>query len=283
MAERFRDKVVVVTGASSPFGIGAACARHFAREGARVVLAARGAGGLEAVAKEIREAGGEASAVPTDVTDLAACEALLDAAVETYGGLDVLVNNAAMNDRGVVEEREPARLAELIAVNLSATMVLTRLALPHLRRRGGGAIVQVASLAGRFALAGEAAYCASKSGVRAFSFALAEELRGSGISVSCVSPGPVDTAFLRDEIETVPDMVFANPMVQADDVAKVVLQCALDGRRERAIPVSTGLLAYLGAAFPVLRRWMEPIMERRGRAKKSEFLARQPASPPNRR
>src|SRR6185295_7199125 len=142
MAGRFAGKVVVVTGASS--GIGAAVSRMFAREGAEVVLAARTAASLEDVVRDITTAGGRALAVPTDVADITAAERLLARAVEAFGGLDVLVNNAGANKRGSIERYSAAELAQVVQVNLAAPIVLTRLALPHLRARGRGAIVNVA-------------------------------------------------------------------------------------------------------------------------------------------
>jgi short-subunit dehydrogenase len=274
MPRRFSGKVVIVTGASTSMGIGAAAARLFAEEGATVALVARGAEGLESVAKEIRDRGGQARAFPADLTDIGACEALLRALCDAYGGFDVLVNNAGANTRGPVENQDPKALVNIIQVNLIAPIVLTRLALPVLRARGGGNVVQVGSIAGQVPLDGEATYSASKFGLRAFSFALREELAGSNIRVSVVSPGPVETGFILEDIDEVPDIVFANPMSSAADVAALVVTCAADGKRERTIPVQTGILAQVAAMLPSVRRVLVPMMERRGRAAKEVFRAR---------
>src|SRR5262249_6644541 len=111
MARRFSGKVVFITGASRLEGIGAAAAQRFADARARVAIAARGAAGLEAVAARIRDRGGDARAFPADLSDPAACEAVLRAVDEAFGGLDVLVNNAGANVRGAVEKQDPAALA----------------------------------------------------------------------------------------------------------------------------------------------------------------------------
>jgi len=272
MTKRFNAKVVIVTGASS--GVGAAAARQFAAEGARVALAARSADKLEELAAEIRGRGGEARAFPTDVGDLDACAALLRDVDAAYGGFDVLVNNAGLNHRGHVEKRQPAELASILQVNLIAPVVLTRLALPYLRRRGGGAVVNVASIAGQTPMPDEATYGASKAGLRSFGFALREELVGSGITVSAVSPGPIDTGFIMDDIDEVPGYVFANPMSTAEEVAALVLDSAADGARERTIPVMTGYMARLGTAIPALRRVLLPVLDKRGQAVKARYRAR---------
>jgi len=277
MADRFAGQVVVITGASA--GIGSAVARRFAAEGASVALVARGAEKLEWVAGEIRGAGGTARAYPADVRDQGACANMLASVVETFGGIDVLVNNAGANHRGPIEHHDAAALVAIIDVNLTAPIVLTRLALPYLRRRDHAAIVNVASIAGQIPVLHEAVYSASKSGLRAFTFALREELEGSGITVSAVSPGPVDTGFIMEDLDQVPDLVFANPMSTSEEVAALVLDCAADGVAERTIPAVTGYMARVGSAIPALKRALVPLLEERGRAVKAQYRARQQAGP----
>ncbi len=269
MPNRFSGEVAVITGGSA--GIGAAAARLFADEGAAVVVAARGAEALEQVVAEIRGKGGRASPFVADVSDASACERLLDHAEATFGAVDVLVNNAGANKRGPIERYAPDELAAVIRVNLVAPILLTRLAIPRLRKRGGGAIVNVASIAGMIPVDHEAVYSATKFGLRAFTFALAEELREEKITVSAVSPGPVETGFILEDIDHVPDIVFAQPMSSAEAVAKLVLDCAADGKPERVIPRVTGVLATAGYLLPGLRKWMLPLMEREGRKVKEEY------------
>lgn len=268
---RFGGKAVVVTGASA--GIGEAVARQFAREGAKLALAARGAERLEAVADELRGQGAEVIAVPTDVADQAACAELLARTERELGAVDVLVNNAGAHVRGRVDLQSADDLALMVDVNLRAPIVLSRQALPYLERAGGGAIVNVASIAGRVPLGEAAVYSATKFGLRVFTFALAEELEGAGITVSAVSPGPVDTAFLMDEIDDVADVVFAQPMSTPDDIAALVLDCAGDGRRERMTPKSSGYLATMAYLVPGLRRLLLPYMRKKGARAKQRYRA----------
>lgn len=269
MSKRFQGKTVVVTGASS--GVGADVAKLFAEEGARVVLAARTAAALESVAKEIGE---QALAVPTDVADPDAARELLRRAAEPGDHIDVLVNNAAVNHRGPVEKTEPDALAQIVDVNLKGPIVLTRLALPYLRRSGQGAIVNVASIAGQIPLPEEATYSATKFGLRGFSFALAEELRGSGVTVSVVSPGPIETGFITDDLDNVPDIVFSQPMSSPEEVAQAVLDCAADGQAERTLPRLSGVLATAGYLVPQIPRLLRPLLTEQGRRAKAKFRER---------
>ena len=266
----FAEKTLIVTGASS--GVGAAAARLFAGEGARVVLAARSAQALEALAAELGE---NALAVPTDVADRAACERLIAATVERFGGIDVLVNNAGFNSRGPVEQVSLEDMERILDVNLKAPLRLSKLALPYLKQARRGTIVNVASLAGRVPLDEEATYSASKFGLRAFSFAMAEELRGTSVRVSVVSPGPIATGFILDDLDEVPDLVFSQPMSTAEEVARCILECARDGRRELAMPATSGVLANLGYLAPGLRRLLKSPLEAKGRLAKARFRAQQ--------
>jgi NAD(P)-dependent dehydrogenase (short-subunit alcohol dehydrogenase family) len=265
-------KTAIVTGGGR--GIGEGISRVLAREGANVVVMGRHADEVDGVARSIHESGGSALPLVADVTDWPSLQTMARIVVERFGGIDVLVNNAGANKRGPIERYTPEELAGVVQVNLVAPILLTRLVLPFLRARGRGAIVNVASLAGRIPVGHEAVYSATKFGLRAFTFALQEELEGSGITVSAVSPGPVDTGFIMENLEEVPDLVFAQPMSTAAEVARLILDCAADGVPERVIPQLSGFLATAGYLFPALRRVMVPMMERRGKLAKVEYRQR---------
>ncbi len=271
MTASFSGQTIIITGASA--GIGEACVRQFARAGAAVVLAARGAERLERLANALRADGADALAVPTDVSNPEDCDALIERAAAHFGRIDGLVNNAGANMRGGIESYTAAQLASVVQINLTAPIVLTRLALPHLRKTGGS-VVNVASLAGRVPVTHEAVYSATKFGLRAFTMAMAEELREAGVRMSVVSPGPVDTGFIMEDIDHVPDLVFSQPMSTSEEIASLVLACAADGRVERMQPRLGGHLATLAYVFPALRRALLPVMERKGRRNKARFVAR---------
>jgi hypothetical protein len=266
----FAGKTIIVTGAS--LGVGRATTEQFVRAGANVVMVARRLEPLDRAADEIgaRE---RILTVAADVADNDALARIVTQSLERFGGLHGLVNNAGAHFRGKLETREPGELALMVDVNLRAPIVLTRLVLPHLRR-DGGFIVNVASLAGKVPLDGAATYSATKFGLRAFSYALGEELRDTNVRVSVVSPGPIDTGFIMDELDEVEDIVFSQTMCTADDVAKMVLDCARDGRREREFPIGGGKLATLAYLLPGLRRAIKPRLERKGAAQKQRLRQR---------
>lgn len=267
---QFEGKTVVVTGASA--GIGESCARKFVSEGARVVLAARGAESLQNLADELGS--DVAHPVPTDVGDVDSCKRLLDKAKARFGRIDVLVNNAGFNSRGPLKDVPLEDIYQMLNVNLRGPLLLTRLAVPDMLAQGSGSIVGVASLAGRMPLADEATYSATKFALRVFSFALAEELEGTGVHVSVVSPGPVNTAFIMETLDEMPDIVFSQPMSTADEIADLVLQSAADGERERVKPAVGARLATLGYLLPSMRRVLKPRLEAKGRKEKAKYRAR---------
>ncbi len=259
-------KVTIITGASS--GIGLAIAQKWVARGGRVALVARTASKLE---KEARALGEGAAAFPLDVLDFAALQELPRRVVERFGRLDVLVNNAGLNHRGEIDKYEPNLLADIITTNLTAPIVLTRAALPHLER--GGSIIQLASIAGMVPVPGEATYSASKAGLRAFARAVGYEMESRGIHVGCVCPGPVDTGFLGD-LESVPDIVLSQPMISADDVADGVLRCIDERIDELALPRRSGRLATMAYLMPDFAKRIRPVLEKRGARNRLAILAR---------
>lgn len=263
----FTDKTVFVTGAS--LGVGRATAHAFHAAGANVVLVARRRGPLEEAAAELERS----LVIPLDVTDVEGARAAFEETVERFGSFDGLVNNAGAHFRGPLENRTVEEVGVMVDVNLRAPLVLTRLALPYLRAGDGGFVVNVASLAGKVPLDGAATYSATKFGVRAFTYAMAQELRDTGVTVSAVSPGPIDTGFIMDEIDEVEDIVFSQEMCTAEDVAEMILACADDGEVEREFPEMGAKLATMGYLFPKLRQWLKPRLSERGRRVKERIRA----------
>jgi len=187
-------KVVVITGASS--GLGEATARHLAALGARVVLGARRADRIEALAREITEGGGEALAVPTDVTDRDQVKRLVDAAVETYGRIDVLVNNAGIMPLSPVERLNIDEWDQMIDVNLKGVLYGVAAALPHFQAQKAGHFINVSSVAGHKVFAASAVYSATKAAVRVFTEGLRQEVKPYNVRTTIVSPGAVRTELL---------------------------------------------------------------------------------------
>ena len=187
-------RVAVVTGSSR--GIGRAIALAYARHGARVVLTSRKQPALDAVAEEVAEAGGEAMPVACHTGDPAAIEALVAAVEERWGGVDVLVNNAATNPHfGPVLTAEDSHWDKIFEVNVKGYFHMARAVVPSMRRRGGGAIVNVASIAGRVPHQGLGVYSVSKAAVLMLTKVLAAELAADGIRVNAIAPGLIETRF----------------------------------------------------------------------------------------
>lgn len=231
----------LVTGASS--GIGRALAEAFASRGDNVVVAARNEGELRAVADSCERAGGQALVVPTDVTDPKACEALVRAAVERFGGLDTLVNNAGISMWARFEDITDLSIFErIMRVNYLGSVYCTHAALPHLKR-SRGLLVAISSLTGKTGVPTRTAYSASKHAMQGFFDSLRIELLDTGVDVLVASPGFVDTG-IRDRVLG-PDgrSVEASPRDESRDTMTVeectrLLMRAIDGR-ERELVMTT--------------------------------------------
>jgi NADP-dependent 3-hydroxy acid dehydrogenase YdfG len=219
-AGALQGQVAIVTGAGR--GIGHAIATALAREGATVVLAARTRQQLAATAAAIRESGGTALAIPTDVTQDAAVEAMVEQAIAELGRVDALVTAAGAASFGPVVSSKPADWDAILAVNLRAVMVCCHAVLPVMIRQRRGTIINVASVAAQRAIPGAAVYTATKAGVVGFSRVLAEELRAEGVRVGVLVPGAVDTP-LWDTIPNSPDR---SRMLRPEDVARAAVLMA---------------------------------------------------------
>jgi NAD(P)-dependent dehydrogenase (short-subunit alcohol dehydrogenase family) len=192
---RLEGRVAIVTGGGSEgdfLGIGAATAVLFAAQGARVGIVDVSGERAERTRERIAEFGGEAVVAEADVTDTASCARATDAVVDHYGRLDVLVNNAALSGGGTVVDIDEEEWERLLRVNLGGVMRMSRAAIPHIVRAGGGSIVHVSSIAGTRGL-GTAAYAAAKGGVQALTADMAYSHGPDGVRVNCIVPGHLHT------------------------------------------------------------------------------------------
>jgi meso-butanediol dehydrogenase/(S,S)-butanediol dehydrogenase/diacetyl reductase len=229
MSERFAGKVAVVTGGAS--GIGAATVRRFVAEGASVMIADLQGDAAEALASEL---GDRAAPYSLDVTELSAVEALMAAAVEDFGHLDIVFNNAGISSLGRVDELEVEAWHRVIDVDLNAVFYGCRAALPYLRASGGGAIVNTASISGLFGDWGLPAYNAAKGAVMNLTRALAADHARDNIRVNAVCPGGVETAMTNPLVqsrraqEQYQRLVPMARMGLADEIASAVAFLASD-------------------------------------------------------
>jgi 3-oxoacyl-[acyl-carrier protein] reductase len=216
MSRNLRGQTAIVTGGSR--GIGLAIARTLAAEGVNIAITGRSESHLSQARPRIEGAGpARVETLRADMRRYEEVERAVNATVARFGGLDILVNNAGIGIFADAAEMTPEQWSDVIGTNLTGVFHACRAAIPHLRDRGGGRIVNISSLAGTNPFAGGAAYCASKSGLNAFSEALMQELRYDNIRVSYVLPGSVATGFSNNDETTGADWKIA-----ADDVAEVV-------------------------------------------------------------
>jgi NADP-dependent 3-hydroxy acid dehydrogenase YdfG len=223
MSNNIEGKIVVITGASS--GLGEATARHLSELGAVVVLGARRVDRIDALAAELVAAGGKALAVQTDVTDSGQVQKLVDAAVDTYGRIDVIINNAGLMPHSPLERRKIADWDRMIDVNIKGVLYGIAAALPYMQAQKSGQIINVSSVAGHKVRPGSAVYAATKHAVLALSEGLRLEVKPYNIRTTVISPGAVATE-LPDSITEadIADTVkkFYEMAIPADSFARAV-------------------------------------------------------------
>jgi 3-oxoacyl-[acyl-carrier protein] reductase len=221
--QRLAVKVAIVTGSSS--GIGKAIALRFAEEGARVVVAARRDRLCRQVAAQIREHGGEATAVPTDVAEEAQVERLFAETVRQFGRVDILVNNAGIGGGARIAETRIQDFDQVIATNLRGTFLCARAGFRAMQKAGGGIIINMSSVCGVDAWAGTGAYSASKYGIMGLTKALADEGRQYGIKASAICPGGV----ADDLVDASPEAILRSQKISPYDIAETAVYLATLG------------------------------------------------------
>jgi NADP-dependent 3-hydroxy acid dehydrogenase YdfG len=248
--------VVAITGASA--GIGWACAHAFAREGSRLALFARRVERLESLAAEIRARGSETLVMAADVANAADVRAFVTAAVERFGRLDVMVNNAGFGVRGRVEETPVEDYRRLMEVNYLGTVHGCQAALPVMRAQGRGVIINVSSIVGHRALAGGAAYAATKAAQVSLTESLRLELRGTGIAACSVHPVSTETEFAEVAARASAGRRGGpvGPRQSADAVARAIVGCARRPRPEVYPYPFSRAAVWLNALAPSLVDWI---------------------------
>ncbi|MDZ7791444.1 MAG: SDR family NAD(P)-dependent oxidoreductase [Xanthomonadales bacterium] len=268
MPHSFNNVTVAITGAS--MGVGAATARAFAALGANLVVIARGEDKLRELEREL-DLGERVMVAPMDVTDTQAFGRMLEDAQARFGTVDILINNAGYHARGPFEGIDADDVARMVDVNLKAPLVATRLALPYLRKSKRAAVINVASLAGRTPVPGSSTYCATKFGLRAFTLALHEELRGQGIKFASVSPGPIDTGFIMDDLDQATDLTFSQPISTAEQVAEAIVELVDNNTTDHPMPRISGYLTTISYLFPRIGRAIRPMLEKKGARTKARL------------
>ncbi|MGH3676753.1 MAG: SDR family NAD(P)-dependent oxidoreductase [Mycobacterium sp.] len=232
MAFSTAGKRVLITGASS--GVGAALARQLAAQGAVVGLIARRRDRLAEVLADCRKASPDSTMWAADLGDTAGIGPLARQAWDALGGIDVLVNNAAVPKRRAVTALDPADAEAVMRINFFAPMHLTLAVLPEMLERNAGLIVNVSSVGGRLGIIHESAYCASKFALCGWSEVLAVDLHDTGVSVKLIQPGPVDTEIWDQPDNDAP--LYDGPKFPPDEVAAGIITALGSDGFEHYVP-----------------------------------------------
>jgi short-subunit dehydrogenase len=245
------DKTVIITGASA--GIGAATAQAFAAAGAHVVLAARDETRLEAVASEIA---GQALVVPTDVSDRQAVDRLVEQTIATFGGIDIVINNAGVGLAAPVATLSADDFERALAVDVFGPLALTQAVLPHMRR-DGGQLIYVSSVVGLRALPYLGGYAAAKAALDRLTEALRVELRDTGITVTLVRPGSTHTGFAQKRLGSGREQRrVSSRTATPEQVARAILKAAVREPRVAYVNFSDRVMIAFSLLAPQLADWM---------------------------
>jgi short-subunit dehydrogenase len=259
-AMKIQGSTILITGASS--GIGAATAKAMARAGGRVLLLARTQTALEKVAAEIVAAGGEAKVYPIDLTDAPKVEQVAKQILAEVGTPDLILNNAGAGRWLFVEETSSAEALQMMNAPYFAAFYITRAFLPEMLRRGTGHIVTINSPVSRFAWPGATGYAAARWALRGFTEALRADLRGTGLRVTMVTPGLVDSPYFDHNPgahERLPKIARLIPTLTPDQVAAGIIQAVKWNQRERVMPFMLWLFYVMHAVAPRIVEWFVTI------------------------
>ncbi len=250
MANRlFQDKIAIVTGASD--GIGRATALAIANRGTHVALAGRRRDLLDQVAGEIRKLGREAIVVPTDVTIREQVENLVHSTVEHWGRVDILISNAGEYIRAPIESMTEAEIRRSLAINFYGGVYCILATLPHMQRQRSGHIVVVTSMDGKKGIPPDAPYVAAKYALTGFVEVVRQELHDSGIYISNVLPGRVDTKMI-DKLQ----FSWISPKISPEQVALAIIKAIEKRKPEVILPPQAILFYYLNVLSPRLGDWL---------------------------
>ena len=223
MAGKLIGKTVLVTGASA--GIGRASALALGQEGANLVLTARRQERLEEIMAAVQKSGGKAVSVVGDAAEEETAQRCVTAAMQTFHGLDILINNVGIGNYKNLVDTSAVEFDEMMNTNVRSTFLFTRQVVPVMIKQGSGTILMISSMAGKYGFPGEAVYCATKFAQVGFAQALDKELRPHGIKVGVLCPGGVKTEFALGKGRT-EQSVSQSGMLEPEDVASaVVLAC----------------------------------------------------------
>ncbi len=247
---RFSNKVVLITGASS--GIGKDSAIKFAREGAKVVLVSRSKEKLEAVANEIKQFNQDVLVIPTDVSSKEQVKNAVNKTIEKFGQIDVLFNNAGSSEVGLVEDADfVEKVKKLFEVDFLGTVYFTKEVLPVMKKQGSGHIMNMSSVVGRKAFPHFGAYSSIMHAITGFTASLRQELRGSRINVSVIHPALTQTPLLEHvRQEDMPPPFKRFTPIPVDQVGKAVLDGVYNNRPRIIVPFQPKLMLLADAVSP---------------------------------